>query len=42
MVEFLDKHFSHMAGMLTPHNVQEHCPEWFAESQIPVLHVAKA
>jgi SpoVK/Ycf46/Vps4 family AAA+-type ATPase len=39
VVEFLDKHFNHLAGMLTPHNLPEYCPEWFAEDAVPVTHV---
>lgn len=39
IVEFLDKHFNHMARTLTKDNLPEHCPEWFAEDASPVATV---
>ena len=42
MIVFLHNHFTHLAGILNPHNVPEHCPEWFAEDATPVVNVKVA
>jgi hypothetical protein len=39
IVRFLHRHFTGLAHLLRPHNVAEHCPEWFAESSVAVANV---
>ncbi len=31
VLEFLHRHFAHMARTVRSHNVAEHCPEWFTD-----------
>jgi hypothetical protein len=39
IIGFLHRHFNGLAHMLRPHNVAEHCPEWFAENSVSVSNV---
>ena len=37
VIGFLHRHYTGMAQTLRPHNIAEHCPEWFAD-EAPVVH----
>ncbi len=37
VIGFLNRHYTGLAQTLRPHNMAEHCPEWFAEES-PVIH----
>ncbi len=39
VIHFLHRHFLHLARVLTPHNVAEHCPQWFEENSPHVTNV---
>jgi hypothetical protein len=39
VVSFLDRHFINLAHTLRPHNVAEHCPEWFSREPLHVSNV---
>jgi hypothetical protein len=39
VVSFLHRHFANLARTLRPHNLAEHCPEWFARENLHVVNV---
>ncbi len=39
ITDFLDRHYNHLAGILTAENLPEHCPAWFAEDNARVIGV---
>jgi hypothetical protein len=39
VIHFLHRHFVHLAKVLSPHNVAEHCPQWFENSSPHVTNV---
>ena len=39
VVHFLHRHFVHLAKVLSPHNVAEHCPQWFENRSPHVTNV---